>query len=389
MRQSSHDWSVSLLNPAERPKPDVKALFELAHRKSREGRARLYEDVWNLFETDGGALSDKERSIMTDILRRLSHDVEMTVRRRLAEKLAADDNAPPELAAMLANDQIEVAYPILMDCRALRDADLVEVVRHRTLQHQLATAMRADISDEVSQALVKHGTQDVVVALLENSTAQISDVLMEHLVAESERVDRYQKPLLRRPDLPKPLAKRMYAWVSAALRQYILDNYNFDQATLDETVLNAMNEAVRANDGDDEPRDPSERLVERLNRAGQLNAGFVLKSLRQGEISLFEFALAKLCGLRVELMRRMVYEPGGEAFAIACRALEMDVQVFLTMYDLTRAARGTLTRTHVEERQRLYDLYDQVSAADALAVVRRWRQDPDYLAALNQLAGHG
>lgn len=375
-----------MLNPAERAKPDVKALFDLAQRKSREGRARLYEDVWNLFESDSDALSEKERGIMTDILRRLSHDVEMTVRRRLAEKLAADDNAPPELAAMLANDQIEVAYPILMDCRALRDADLVEVVRHRTLQHQLATAMRADISEEVTEALVRHGNEDVVVALLENSSAQISEVLMEHLVAESERVDRYQKPLLRRPDLPRPLAKRMYAWVSAALRQYILDNYNLDQAALDETMLNAMNEAVRANDGEDEPSDPSERLVERLYRAGQLNSGFVMKSLRQGEISLFEFALAKLCGLRVELMRRLVYEPGGEAFAIACRALDMDRQVFVTMYDLTRAARGTLTRTHSEERQHLQEFYEGVTPADALSVVRRWRQDPDYLAALNQLA---
>lgn len=375
-----------MLNPAQRAKPDVKALFDLAQRKSREGRARLYEDVWNLFETDGDALSDNERGIMTDILRRLSHDVEMTVRRRLAEKLAADDNAPPELAAMLANDQIEVAYPILMDCRALRDADLVEIVRHRTLQHQLATAMRADISVEVSDALARHGGEDVVVALLENSTAQISEVLLEHLVAESERVDRYQKPLLRRPDLPKPLAKRMYAWVSAALRQYILDNYKFDQAALDETMLNAMNEAVRANNGEEEPRDPSERLVERLYNAGQLNAGFVMKSLRQGEVSLFEYALARLCGLRVELMRRLIYEPGGEAFAIACRALDMDRQVFLTMYDLTRAARGSLTRSHSEERQRLHDLYHDISFESAIAVVRRWRQDPDYLAALNQLA---
>ncbi|WP_417514894.1 DUF2336 domain-containing protein [Minwuia sp.] len=364
----------------------MSSLFQLAHRKSREGRAQLYEDVWNLFENDGPTLNDAERSIMTDILRRLSHDVEMTVRRRLAERLAANDDAPPELAAMLANDQIEVAYPILMDSKALRDADLIEIIRHRTLQHQLATAMRSGISTEISDALAATGNEDVVVALLENDSATMSSALMEHLVAESQRVDRYQKPLLRRPDLPKDLAKRMYAWVSAALRNYIIENYRFDPSELDDNVVFAMNDAVRETTGEVESNDPSERLVNKLHAAGQLNIGFALKALRQGEVRLFEFALAKLAELRVELLRRLVYEPGGEAFAMACRSLDMDRQVFLTIFDLTRAARGPLTATHRQERNALQAFYADLDQNDALAVVRRWRQDPDFLSALNQLS---
>ncbi|MEC9347986.1 MAG: DUF2336 domain-containing protein [Pseudomonadota bacterium] len=364
----------------------MKALFDLAHRKSREGRAQLYEDIWQLFETEGETLTDGERRLMTDILRRLSHDVEMSVRKRLSEQLAASDTAPPELAAMLANDQIEVAYPILMTSKALRDADLVEVVRHRTLQHQLATAMRSNISEVVSQALADTGSEDVITALLGNETAQISDVLLEHLVAESQRVDTYQRPLLRRPDLPQRLAKRMYAWVSAALRQYIIENYKLDQTELDDTMLTAMRDAVSESTGEEESRDPSQRLVDKLANAGQLNPAFALKALRQGEVGLFEFSLARLAGMRPELMRRLIYEPGGEALAIACRALDIDRQVFLTIYDLTRAARGMLGKSHGQDRARLKDLYDDMAVDDAAAVVRRWRQDPDYLAAVNQLA---
>ncbi|WP_416897454.1 MAG: DUF2336 domain-containing protein [Minwuia sp.] len=374
-----------MFDQAPERKPDMSALFDLAHRKSREGRAQLYEDVWNLFEADGSGLNEKERSIMTDILRRLSHDVEMTVRRRLAERLATNPDAPPELAAMLGNDQIEVAYPILMDCKALRDVDLIEIVRHRTLQHQLATAMRSGISPEVSDALVATGNEDVVVALLENQTATMSDALMEHLVAESERVDRYQKPLLRRPDLPKGLAKRMYAWVSAALRTYIVENYRFDPAELDDNVVFAMNDAVRESTGETESNDPSERLVDKLHAAGQLNIAFALKALRQGEVRLFEFAMAKLTQLRVELMRRLVYEPGGEALAISCRMLDMDLKTFLNIFDLTRAARGALTAGHRQERTHLEDFYKGLDRDSAAAVVRRWRQDPDFLSALNQL----
>lgn len=375
-----------MLTSAQTPKSDMSALFDLAHRKSREGRAKLYEDVWSLFEGDSKGLSDAEKGIMTDILRRLSHDVEMSVRRRLAERLAANADAPPELAAMLANDQIEVAYPILIDSRALHDADLIEVVRHRTLQHQLATAMRKDISSDVCNALADSGNDDVIVAMLENDSASISSALMEHLVAESERVDAYQKPLLRRPDLPKNLAKRMYAWVSAALRQFIMDNYTLDQAELDESIGNAMQDAVEDTFGGEDHSDPSERLVEKLHAAGQLNTGFALKSLRQGEVHLFEIALAKLCGLRTDLMRRLVYEPGGEALAMACRALDMDLQVFLTIFDLTRVAQGGNLQQQKQARSHLQQFYGNLAEADAISVVRRWRQDPEYLQALNQLS---
>ena len=374
---------------AAEPKSGIANLFDLAQRKSREGRAQLYEDIWNLFETEGETLTGSERKLMTDILRRLSHDVEMSVRKRLAIRLNEMADAPMELAAMLANDQIEVAYPILMDNRALRDADLIEVVRHRTLQHQLATAMRNNISEAVAGALVETGNEDVVEALLENDTAQISDALLEHLVAESQRVDRYQKPLLRRPDLPKALAKRMFAWVSAALRQYIVDNYTFDASELDDTMLNAMRDAVQETTGEVEVTDPSQRLVEKLHVAGQLNAAFSVKALRQGEVSLFEYSLARIAGMRPELMRRMIYEPGGEALAIVCRALDFDRQIFLTIYELTRVARGMLARQIANDRARLQKFYDGMTPADAIAVVRRWRQDPEYLAALNQLGARG
>ena len=50
---------------------------------------------------------------MSDILRQLIHDVEMKVRRVLAELMASESDAPHDLIAALANDQIEVAHAIL------------------------------------------------------------------------------------------------------------------------------------------------------------------------------------------------------------------------------------------------------------------------------------
>lgn len=51
-------------------------------------------------------LSERERSLMTEISNDLIHDVEMAVRRALAERLALKENAPHELVGILANDEI-------------------------------------------------------------------------------------------------------------------------------------------------------------------------------------------------------------------------------------------------------------------------------------------
>jgi uncharacterized protein (DUF2336 family) len=220
--------------------------------------------------------------------------------------------------------------------------------------------------------------------LLNNNSAKLSKNLVEQLVDESQQVERYQSPLLRRPDLPPDLARRMYAWVSAALRQYILQNFEVDEDDLDDTVADAMVEAG-AQETRTEPDQAARRLVDKLHEAGELTTGFLIKALRQSEITLFELGFAKLCGLRPILMRRIVYEPGGEALAIACRAIGIDRAVFQTVYKLTRQARGQDCIIPDEELVELKNYFDGLNRAGAGLVLRKWQRNPDYLHALKQI----
>ena len=159
---------------------------------------------------------------MSDILRQLIHDVEISVRKHLAIRLSDEPLAPSELVYALANDNAEIAHPILMRSDVLKDAQLIEIIRNRDLEHQLSVAMRASVSEAVSGALVETSEVSVVERLLENPGAEIGRQAMTYLVEQSQRVDAFQNPLIRRKDLPKDLAERMYWWVSAALRKSIV-----------------------------------------------------------------------------------------------------------------------------------------------------------------------
>ncbi len=368
---------------------EARRLFELAREKTKTGRASLYDAISDLFERRGEELDERERELMLEILRQLSREVEMSVRKKLASRLAKRIDAPYDLMVMLANDRIEVAHDILVESTVIRDAELIEVIRHRTSQHQLAVAVRKDISEDVSGALVDNGSEDVIVTLLNNPDAQISTTVMEHLVEESRRVDRYQNPLVKRQDLPNRLAAKMCNWVSAALRMHIIENFDIDVHDLDDEIAQAVGEITKSDrrrPADEDAVDTAaQKLIDKLYDAGELSPRFAVKSLSQGQITLFELSIAKLTGLRIRLTRRIIYEPGGEGLAVACRAIGVDRAVFVSMYRLSRKSRPKLEDPTDADIRRLVEFYDRVSADDAQLLLRKWLRNPDYVAAVRDL----
>lgn len=361
---------------------DFDKLYQLAREKSRVGRSALAATLGDLFLGGEKILSERERALMSEILRQLIRDVEMKVRRELSEGFASRNDAPHDLIVALANDEYEVAHPVLLNSEVLQDMELVEIVRHRTQQHQLAIAMRKSLSEAVTDALVEAGDEDVVRTLLENSNAQISQTTMEYLVEQSERLDSYQNPLLGRSDLPPDLAKRMYWWVSAALREHIVTHFAIDATELDEHLERTADELLHH----DEPvSDKSIKLARQLNQRGEIDAQILLKTLRQGEISLFEAMLSEVTKVRVNLIRRVIYEPGGEALAICARALDVDKPTFASIFLLSRQGRTGDRVVDPKELSRVLGLFDRITPENGRKMLRNWQRDPGYLDAVRRV----
>ena len=294
-------------------------------------------------------------------------------------------SAPRDLIVELANDQIEVAHPILMGSNVLHDTDLIEIIHQRTLEHQLAIAMRKNINELVTDALVESGNEDVIKVMLENPSARISRATMEYLVEQSKRVDTYQNPLLKRPDLEPQLAKRMYLWVSAALRTHIVTKFNIDASALDETIEGAIDEVIAKHEvSHARPNKPNE-LADRIVEEGKNSPRLLVQLLRQGEVPLFEALFAKMSGVRVRLLRRLLFEPGGEALAIVCRAIGIDKPDFATIFMLSRKAHSGDRVTNPRELSKVLEFFDRLKPDIARKVLSRWQRSSEYLNALRLL----
>lgn len=360
-------------------------LLSLARNKSQESRQRLMHTISDLFIRKNNVLTDQERNLMVDIIHHLIRDVEISVRTGLAEKLQKNQTAPKELVVMLANDHIEVAHPLLQYSSVLQDIELVEVIRHRTMQHQLAIAMREEVSDVVSDALIEAGNQDVILTLLQNDNASLSKAAMEYLVDRAQIVDSFQNPVLRRPELSKSLAKKLYWSVSAALRQHIVENFEIDPIELDDYLETAVQNLVATLDEGDKAENSSEALARQLKQNGALTTDLLIQVLRQGEVLLFEALFAELTELRLTLARRLVYEPGGEGLAIACKGVLIEKPVFASLFLLSRKARPGDHMVDPMELSKVLAFFDKLTPITATRLLKRWHLDPDYLEAMWQL----
>src|SRR5439155_175329 len=81
-------------------------------------------------------------------------------------------------------------------------------------------AARPHIGVPVTDALARSDNESVLLALVRNATAKISDSSYRTLVEKSRALTGLQEPLVRRPDMPPQLATIMCDWVSDALKSF-------------------------------------------------------------------------------------------------------------------------------------------------------------------------
>jgi len=363
-------------------KDEYQTLIDVARQKSSESREKLTKIISDLFHERGESLSAPERALITDILHKLVRDVELPVRQMLAEKLARTSHAPRDLICYLANEQIEVAHPLLSHSNILLDEDLIEIIRHRTMQHQLSIALRQGISEDVSDALITAGHTDVVIALLENRSAKIHPTNMQTLIDQAKEYDPYQEPILKREDLEPALAKKLYWWVSAALRRHILEHYPIDPLDLEdqlESTVQDLIERSRKGQGDEAE---AQKLAAKLAESGALNATLLMQILRKGEVLFFEVLFAHMAEIRISLLRRLLYEPGGEGLAIVAKALKIEKPSFASLFLLSRRVRPDKQPVDPMELSRVLAFFDDLTEEAAGKMVKRWRRDPQFLEAM-------
>jgi uncharacterized protein (DUF2336 family) len=324
-------------------------LMQMAETRSPADRERLLLAIADLCDSadDVGALDTGEvQVLLNDIFMILVVEAERDIRGRLAEKLACAHWAPKALVNVLALDEIEIARPIIASSPVLEDRDLIRLLVEATIEHQIEVARRPNVGAPVVDAILAKEEPAVLTALASNETAQVTPESMAKLVAASRKIPALRPPLVRHPAMTTDLAEQLYAWVGQALRSVIVARFQVDAEALDRALAESVREA-HAGAGPQEPADQrgelrlereemERRLIAKLHDAGQLRPGYLLRALREGKLSLFEGALAKLGDFSIEQARHATSADEPELLALACASVGVDKSVFPTLLQLVR-----------------------------------------------------
>lgn len=257
----------------------------------------------------GATLSESERTLAEQIFRVMLRDAEVNVRRALSENLKDNPGVPHDVARALAGDVAEVATPMLEFSSVLTEADLVEIIQSRPLEHQVAVARRDALPEAVSQVLIEQAGAPAVTALMQNPAAEVGEAALHKAIARFDGDEAVNAAMVMRPKLPMGVAERLVVLVSDKLRQHLVTHHELSADIATDLVLDSRERAtVNLTAGADQ-LDVS-ALVDQLYRNGRLTPSIVLRALCTGDMDFFETALARLGNVPVTNAYKLIHEHG-------------------------------------------------------------------------------
>jgi uncharacterized protein (DUF2336 family) len=344
-------------------------LVELARERSSARRRELLRRMTDLFVAAPESYSERETEQFGEIVTMLAHEMEMEVRRTLAHRLAGIPNAPHNVMVDLANDEIEVAEPVLASSLALTEHDLVALARLKSQAHLRVIAGRPTLSAAVTDAMVKRGDDEVLAALARNDGAVLSRGALETMTERADQAEILHEPLIHRAGLPLDLLNALFFKVSASLKREIVRRTgDVDPALIDQAIHETEKRLQRVAVASDPERLSAEAYVAKLARSGPVTESLLASLARQRRFAEAAMVLARLAGLDLSTARRVLNDSHAEALAIVCRACRFSRQTFSTL----ALERDGELRTASEARS-LIDLYGKLSVEAAERVMRFWR----------------
>jgi len=341
-------------------------LIELASAPDSGQRRELLREVTDLFFETSGARSDRETDLFGDVLKLVAAEMQEGVLAELAERFADAEDAPVGLMHDLANHAFQVAAPVLQRSKALNEQTLLGIVANQSQEHIKAVAQREDVSETLSDAIVQHGDDHALDALMRNEGAAVSRTSMEAAVDRARRSTVLHEAVVTRRDLPLDLLNEMYFVVETSLRQQIMTrNASVDPAALDAALAKARDRLKRTVGDLSAEAKNAMAFIQSKKAAGELNARMLVSLYREAKQAHFLYGLAEVTNVDAETISDMLERRDVDALAMLCRAASIERPLFVTLAVLTCGGEEAMERA--EEFGRMYN---QVPVEAAQRAVR-------------------
>lgn len=354
---ASEPGPVAMEPAADEPAPLVSDFSADANRQADNAEvARSLLDMMAAGSTSG---LPHERALAADTLLRLVPKLDIKPLIMMAQRLAKADNPPARLVAKLIRDsRVEVAGPLLEDCPQITDKDLETVVAEGSAAKLRMLARRRHLSVAISDALIRTRDPSVLLTLVRNMDAAISQDGFMALIAAAEEETELLAPLCTRPDLPAPLAFELFWLAPPQLRRFILSRFLTDSETLTKILKITMS-----------TNDPEEAAGEDSNSQHML-----LEALERAARGKFEIAsdeLGQSLQIAPATAMRILSDPEGEPLMVLLKVAGYPRQALAGLIKRFRDADLPILSSG-REPEELQSVFDTLSFNKARILLTYW-----------------
>ena len=181
-------------------------------------RGKTLRRLTDLFLVDAASYTDDQVAVFDDVISRLIEKIDRRMLVELSNRLAQAEKAPSKVVGTLArHTDMLVAGPLLEKSKVLTQADLVEIADKDRRDPALLSmiAARPQLSEAVTDVLIRRGPPAIARKILDNSGARISESSFARMVTSVENDKELATAIAKREDLPAELRP----WLDAALAQ--------------------------------------------------------------------------------------------------------------------------------------------------------------------------
>lgn len=352
-------------------------LTQLAKEKSSDRRRALLREVTDMFFDAPPKNESGAQRQFDAVLRTLASQTAQDAREELARRFADAPFAPRGLILQLAQDAIEVAAPILSRSGVLSEEDLVTIVHESTQAHMRAIAVRPQVGERLSHAIVEKGDDHTVAKLVSNSGAKLSRETFETVTRRAEDSETLQAPLVERADTPADLLSDMMMVVNKTLRARIQDRFESLEPGVLEAALTASQRRLESRIAEDQDIAEARRFITAKRVRRELDGQLLIRLLREKKTTHFCVGFAEITHVDYFAARKALEHESPDGLALICKAANVDKALFVTIAVL----RGGAKEGAFNDAREIGKVYDALDPGDAERALRFWKMRKNAAAA--------
>ncbi len=337
-------------------------LEALSTERDAGKRRELLRRVTDLFFVTEEQQTDSERSVFGGVLERVAYELELEARAELSQRLSSSRFAPHNIVRRLAEDDIDVAKPVLERSTVLSDEDLVEIAYSKSQDHLMAMTHRENLSVAVTDVIVQRGNRDVLISVAANKGARFSGKSFDTLAMQATHIAELREKLIYRDDVPNEVVEAIKRSVAAKLKK----EFSSQHADISSDEIDHVVELQAANVDfstlkEDNRFGPLKIDVVGLHRKGLLSQDKIKNYAEKGMQAELVHSVAVKAEMTPDMAYHTLYEAEVPALAVLCRAFHFKRDTFGALLQ-DRVQRAGLSADLVMNAMKRYDSLDDETA---------------------------